>query len=129
MTGRGPTASDPPGGTTHPSTNANEETVTDGERLRAEFAPTVVVLTTSYPRRPDDVAGAFVRDAVENLRHAGAEVRVVSPSSFRHFGIAYGHGIAHNLRRYPWRILLLPLFLAGYSRAARRAAMLCASST
>jgi glycosyltransferase involved in cell wall biosynthesis/SAM-dependent methyltransferase len=112
----------PLGGSEHPSTNANDETVTSGERLRAEFAPTVVVLTTSYPRRPDDVAGAFVRDAVENLRRAGAEVRVVSPSSFRHFGIAYGHGIAHNLRRYPWRILLLPLFLAGYARAARRAA-------
>ena len=30
----------------------------------------VVVLTTSYPRGPDDVAGVFVRNAVEHLRDA-----------------------------------------------------------
>ena len=33
----------------------------------------VVVLTTSYPRSADDVAGAFVRDAVEHLRDAGID--------------------------------------------------------
>ncbi len=82
----------------------------------------VVVLTTSYPRNPGDVAGTFVRDAVDELRRAGADVEVVSPASFRHFGIAYGHGVAANLRRAPWRLLLLPLFLAGFVRAARRAA-------
>ena len=79
----------------------------------------VVVLTTSYPRGVDDVAGAFVRDAVEHLREAGLDVDVVSPASFRHFGLAYGHGIVGNLRRRPWRVLLLPLFLAAYARAAR----------
>jgi len=83
----------------------------------------VVVLTTSYPRDADDVAGAFVRDAVEHLRGAGIDVRVVSPASFPHFGIAYGDGIAANLRRRPWKILLLPLFLLAYARAARRAAL------
>jgi glycosyltransferase involved in cell wall biosynthesis len=82
----------------------------------------VCVLTTSYPRNADDVAGAFVRDAVEQLRHAGVDVEVVSPAAFRHFGLAYGHGIVGNLRRRPWKALLLPLFLASYSRAARRAA-------
>ncbi len=82
----------------------------------------VVVLTTSYPRGPDDVAGVFVRDAVEHLREAGVDVEVVSPASFRHFGLAYGHGIVGNLKRSPWKALLLPLFLASYSRAARRAA-------
>jgi len=82
----------------------------------------VVVLTTSYPRSPGDVAGAFVRDAVDELRRAGAEVEVVSPASFRHFGIAYGNGIAANLRRAPWRLLLVPPFLAGFVHAARRAA-------
>jgi glycosyltransferase involved in cell wall biosynthesis len=82
----------------------------------------VVVLTTSYPRSADDVAGVFVRDAVERLRQAGIEVEVVSPASFRHFGLAYGHGIVGNMRRSPWKIALLPLFLASYSRAARRAA-------
>jgi glycosyltransferase involved in cell wall biosynthesis len=82
----------------------------------------VTVLTTSYPRSPDDVAGVFVKDAVEHLRAAGIEVDVVSPASFPHFGLAYGHGIVGNLRRRPWRALLLPLFLASYARAARRAA-------
>jgi hypothetical protein len=31
----------------------------------------VTVMTTSYPRGADDIAGAFVRDAVEALRAAG----------------------------------------------------------
>ncbi|HLG09012.1 MAG TPA: glycosyltransferase family 4 protein [Gaiellaceae bacterium] len=83
----------------------------------------VLVLTTSYPRGPDDVAGVFVRDAVEHLREAGIRVDVVSPASFRHFGLAYGHGIAGNLRRRPWKVLLVPLFLLSYARAARRAAL------
>jgi glycosyltransferase involved in cell wall biosynthesis len=82
----------------------------------------VVVLTTSYPRDPDDVAGVFVKDAVEHLRAAGVDVEVVSPASFRHFGIAYGDGIVGNLRRRPWLVALLPLFLLSYARAARRAA-------
>lgn len=82
----------------------------------------VLVLTTSYPRGPADVAGAFVRDAVEHLRAAEVEVDVVSPASFRHFGLAYGHGIVGNLRRAPWKALLVPLFLASFARAARRAA-------
>ena len=82
----------------------------------------VAVLTTSYPRGPDDVAGVFVRDAVLALRSAGVDVEVVSPASFRHFGLAYGHGIVGNLRRRPWKIVVLPAFLASYSLAARRAA-------
>ena len=82
----------------------------------------VLVLTTSYPRGPDDVAGVFVRDAVDHLREAGVAVEVVSPASFHHFGLAYGHGIAGNLRRAPWKVLLVPLFLASFALAARRAA-------
>jgi glycosyltransferase involved in cell wall biosynthesis len=82
----------------------------------------VVVLTTSYPRHADDVAGTFVRDGVEALRAAGADVHVVSPAGFRHYGIAYGDGIVNNLRRAPWKALALPLFLASFARAARRAA-------
>ena len=78
------------------------------------------VLTTSYPRHPGDFAGSFVEDAVVRLREAGVEVAVVSPASFRHFGIAYGEGIANNLRARPWRVLLLPLFLLSFARAARR---------
>jgi len=82
----------------------------------------VAVLTTSYPRRPGDMAGSFVADAVEQLRAAGVEVEVVSPQSFRHFGIACGDGIVNNLRARPWRALLLPAFLLSFARAARRAA-------
>ncbi|HZQ02942.1 MAG TPA: glycosyltransferase, partial [Gaiellaceae bacterium] len=82
----------------------------------------VCVLSTSYPRSADDVAGRFVADAVEHLRAAGVDVDVVSPASFPHFGIAYGSGIVQNLRARPWLALALPLFLAAYARAARRAA-------
>jgi len=82
----------------------------------------VVVLTTSYPRSAEDVAGAFVRDGVEALRANGLEVRIVSPADFRHYGIAYGDGIPNNLRQAPWKVLALPLFLLGFARAARRAA-------
>jgi len=82
----------------------------------------VCVLTTSYPRDADDVAGHFVRDAVEGVRARGIDVSVVSPASFSHFGIAFGGGIAQNLRGAPWRLALVPAFLATYAAAARRAA-------
>jgi glycosyltransferase involved in cell wall biosynthesis len=82
----------------------------------------VVVLTTSYPRGADDVAGLFVADQVEHVRDRGVDVEVVSPASFRHYGIAYGAGVAGNLRRRPYLAAALPLMLAGFSRAARRAA-------
>jgi glycosyltransferase involved in cell wall biosynthesis len=81
-----------------------------------------VVLTTSYPRSDDDVAGRFVSDAVVHARMRGAQIEVVSPSSFRHYGIAYGHGIVGNLRAQPWRAALVPAFLASFRRAAARAA-------
>jgi glycosyltransferase involved in cell wall biosynthesis len=82
----------------------------------------VAVLTTSYPRSPEDAAGRFVADAVEHLRAEGVEVEVVSPRSFRHFGIAYGHGMVGNLRRRPWLWLFVPAMLVSFTRAARRAA-------
>ena len=82
----------------------------------------VAVLTTSYPRTTEDVAGAFVRDAVEQLRAAGVEIRVVSPDRFNDFGIAYSDGIAANLRAHPVRATLVPAFLVSYSQAARKAA-------
>jgi glycogen synthase len=82
----------------------------------------VCVLTTSYPRTADDVAGRFVAEAVSRLRERGVDVDVVSPTSFDHFGIAYGDGIVGNLRRRPWLASALPLFLAAFARAARREA-------
>jgi glycosyltransferase involved in cell wall biosynthesis len=81
----------------------------------------VTVLTTSYPRSSEDIAGRFVADAVDGLRAAGVEVEVVSPLSFAHFGIAYGHGVVGNLRRRPWLVLFLPAMLLSFARAARRA--------
>jgi glycosyltransferase involved in cell wall biosynthesis len=46
----------------------------------------------------------------------------VSPATFAHYGVAYGGGIAQNLRAQPWRIALVPAFLAAFAQAARRAA-------
>jgi glycosyltransferase involved in cell wall biosynthesis len=82
----------------------------------------IVVLTTSYPRHEGDPAGNFVADAVEQLRERAVDVEVVSPASFRHFGIAYGSGVVGNLRSAPWKAVLLPAFLGSFARAARRAA-------
>jgi glycosyltransferase involved in cell wall biosynthesis len=80
----------------------------------------VGVLTTSYPRYPEDAAGRFVADAVEHVRARGVDVDVVGPEQFRHFGIAYGHGMAGNLRRRPWLALFVPALLASFVSAARR---------
>src|SRR5207248_2035841 len=44
----------------------------------------------------------------------------LSPASFRHFGIAYGHGVVGNLRARPWLAVLLPVFLWNFRRAAQR---------
>jgi glycosyltransferase involved in cell wall biosynthesis len=82
----------------------------------------VVVLTTSYPTAAHPVAGNFVASSVELARRAGSDVAVVSPDTFPHFGVAYGSGIAQNLRAAPWKILLVPGFLAAFALAARRAA-------
>jgi glycosyltransferase involved in cell wall biosynthesis len=82
----------------------------------------VVVLTTSYPRHAGDVAGLFVADQVQRIRERDVDVQVVSPASFRHYGIAYGAGVAGNLRSRPYLALALPLMLGGFARAARRAA-------
>lgn len=80
----------------------------------------VVVLTTSWPRTEREFLGRFVADAVERLRERGVEVDVLAPrSGYRDFGLAYGAGMAANLRRRPWAA---PLLLASMSLALRRAA-------
>src|SRR5581483_10803371 len=93
----------------------------DPRRLRADGVK-VVVLTTSYPSPEHPVAGSFVASAVRAARDAGIDVTVVSPAEVRHFGVAYGGGIAQNLRAAPWKLALVPGFLAAYALAARRAA-------
>jgi glycosyltransferase involved in cell wall biosynthesis len=80
----------------------------------------VVVLTTSWPRTESEFAGRFVADAVERLRERGVEVEVLAPGSgFADHGLAYGGGMAANLRRRPWAA---PLLLLSMWRALRRAA-------
>jgi glycosyltransferase involved in cell wall biosynthesis len=80
----------------------------------------VVVLTTSWPRTEREFAGRFVADAVERLREHGVEVDVLAPGSgYRDYGLAYGGGMAANLRRRPWAA---PLMLLSMWRAVRRAA-------
>jgi glycosyltransferase involved in cell wall biosynthesis len=81
----------------------------------------VVVLTTSYPRWEGDAAGRFVAEAVERLR-GRVDVDVVSAHSFRHYGVAYGHGVLENLKRRPWLGALVPLMLGSFVHAARDAA-------
>src|SRR5919201_2835748 len=84
----------------------------EGPKLR------VVPLTTSYPRHEGDFAGRFVADLVRGL--AGhVDVSVLAPGSYRDFGLAYGRGVAGNLRRRPW---LAPLLAVSMIRAVRRAA-------
>lgn len=79
----------------------------------------VVVLTTSWPRTEQEFAGRFVADAVERLRARGVEVEVLAPGAgYRDYGLAYGDGMAANLRRRPW---VAPLMLLSMWRAVRRA--------
>jgi glycosyltransferase involved in cell wall biosynthesis len=80
----------------------------------------VAVLTTSYPRGPNDTAGRFVADAVEHVRAQGVEVEVVGPQQFRGYGLTYGHGVVGNLRKRPWLAAFVPGLLASFVRAARR---------
>jgi 2-deoxystreptamine N-acetyl-D-glucosaminyltransferase/2-deoxystreptamine glucosyltransferase len=76
----------------------------------------VAVLTTSYPRHPDDHAGRFIADAVERLRGRGVEIDVLAPGAFDDHGLAYGDGVVRNLRRRPWAG---PRLLASMARAAK----------
>jgi glycosyltransferase involved in cell wall biosynthesis len=82
----------------------------------------VAVLTTSYPRFQGDAAGRFIADAVEHLRARGVEIDVVAPTRFHHFGLAYGSGMAGNIRQRPLRAFLLPAMLSSFRHAARRVA-------
>jgi glycosyltransferase involved in cell wall biosynthesis len=82
----------------------------------------VVVVTTSYPTPEHPVAGNFVASAVDAVRATGIDVEVVSPDRIRHFGIAYGGGIAQNLRAARWKAALLPAFVGSLAWETRRAA-------
>jgi len=79
----------------------------------------VAIVTTSYPRDQDDFAGRFIAETVDRLRARGLEVDVVAPGAYRDFGLAYGGGVVHNLRKRPWAA---PALAASLLRAVRRAA-------
>src|SRR2546423_6016293 len=81
--------------------------------------PRVVHFTTSYPRHAEDFAGRFVADVVEGLERHGLDVSVLAPGTYRDFGLAYGGGLVHNVKRRPW---LAPLLLISMIRAVRRTA-------
>ncbi|RLC98001.1 MAG: hypothetical protein DRI77_06035 [Chloroflexi bacterium] len=100
----------------------------------------VCMLTTSFPRRRDDFAGAFVYSLARELGKRGVEVSVVAPHDGRaaryetrsrvHIcrfvyawpqrwqRLAYGEGIPNNLRQHPWVALQIPGFLAMFLKTA-----------
>jgi glycosyltransferase involved in cell wall biosynthesis len=79
----------------------------------------VVVLTTSYPRHPEDFAGRFVADAVTELRGRGLEVEVLTPSSFAPWLDYDGGGFVGSVKRRPW---LVPKLFFSIVRSLRRSA-------
>lgn len=106
----------------------------------------VGIITTSYPRFPGDYAGSFVADLGAALSRAGIDVQVWAPHApglaerevaegvmvhrFRYAPgplerVAYGDGIANNLRRHPTAALGLPGFVRALKRAGREAARSC----
>ena len=106
----------------------------------------VGIITTSYPRFPGDFAGSFVADLASALSRSGADVSVWAPHApglaerevaegvmvhrFRYAPgplerVAYGDGIANNLRRHPSAALGLPGFVRALKRAGREASRSC----
>ncbi len=92
------------------------------------------VVTTSYPRAPDDPAGAFVRASAQWLAARGHDVEVVAagPGMVRdgsirvrriHAGasIFYDEGAPDRLERQPWRAASAALFTAALAAAVARA--------
>src|ERR1700716_618739 len=98
-------------------------------RRRARAQPVkgplkVAMFTTSYPRDAADLAGRFVFNTVEHLRDRHVEVEVVSPGSYRDFGLTgtRSGGVVAALKRRPWLALLLLVSMIAACRAAARRA-------
>lgn len=102
--------------------------------------PRVLVLTSTFPRGPDDTGPRFVLDLCKHLSRF-AELRVLAPGApgamreetlegvavdrYRYFipryqTLAYDGGILPRLRGNPARALQLPFFAAAMLRAARK---------
>lgn len=94
----------------------------------------VLIVTTGYPRNPDDLSGVFIKRLAEAIAKQATEVAVLAPGDrevvkprekdaalrvirFPYapgplMRIAYGNGgIPENLRRQPWLFFLLPFFV------------------
>ena len=80
----------------------------------------ILVLTTSYPRDAATSPGRSWRAVV--LCATPGRSGVVSPATFRHYGIAYGDGIVNNLRPRRGRCSRCRCSSLSFARAARRAA-------
>lgn len=100
----------------------------------------VCMLTTSFPRHPDDYAGVFIRTLSRDLSKRGVDVSVVAPHDDhvpylqdegrlrvhrfayawprRWQKLAYGAGIPDNLRRRPWLAVQVIPFLAMFLKKA-----------
>ena len=102
--------------------------------------PRLLVLTSMFPRWPDDAEPGFVFELCRRLTDR-FDVRVLAPHApnaatresmdgveairYRYAPrwletLAYGGGIVPKLRRQPWKWLLVPLFLLGQYLAIRR---------
>jgi glycosyltransferase involved in cell wall biosynthesis len=106
----------------------------------ASAKPGLLVLASTYPRWKDDHEPGFVHELSRRLC-ASFDVTVVTPHSpgaavrevmdgvsvirYRYAPesmetLVYAGGMAANLRRSPWKFLLVPCFLLGQYLAARR---------
>lgn len=102
--------------------------------------PRILVVTSTFPRWPKDNEPRFILDLCRHLADF-AEIRVLAPHApgaaieetlegvdvtrFRYFferwqSVTYAGGIVGRIRQNPWRLLQVPLFLAGLWLALRR---------
>ena len=103
---------------------------------------TVVLLTSSYPRSPDDTAAIFLRELANHLRTRGMRVHVLAPADessgireedgvivqrigyfpSRWRSLAYGSGILSNVTQNPLLWLQVPFFIIAMTVATVRLA-------
>ncbi|MFH1147131.1 MAG: glycosyltransferase family 4 protein [Pseudomonadota bacterium] len=107
----------------------------------------ILMITTSYPRDESDSSGIFIKRLALALTRCGGRITVLAPGDkeardretadgieivrFRYaprgmMRIAYGDGgIYENIKRFPWLVLLMPLFLLSMCISAIRLAPDC----
>ena len=102
--------------------------------------PRVLLLTSSFPQRPDDPTADFVRRYAESIDLPGTVLTPEgsAPAESWELGrmtveyvpywlprtaqrVVHGFGIAENLRRHPWARVQIPTLIAAWTCAALRA--------